>query len=153
VHREINLSFRTVPEFVDRPHGLKSAKMGALVFSLPIAWEKVMYEYEKDGVERRHPYCDYELVGKTPWNYGLTGTPPVPMEQPLGAVPFSSREPPILLRTTGARIPWEYEDGFDTVCAKTPESSVPYAEEEELILWPYGCAKLRMTELPLLEKQ
>ena len=41
-----------------------------------------------------------------------------------------------------------YEDGYDTVCSKIPESRVPMGKETEIHLYPYGCAKLRMTEIP-----
>ena len=36
------------------------------------------------------------------------------------------------------------------VCAKVPESRTPLEEEKEIELYPCGCAKLRMTELPLV---
>jgi len=43
------------------------------------------------------------------------------------------------------------EEGFETVCAKVPESREPIGEAREINLYPYGCAKLRMTELPLIK--
>ena len=49
------------------------------------------------------------------------------------------------------KIACRLEDGFETVCAKVPESTTPLEEEKEIRLYPYGCAKLRMTEMPLVE--
>ena len=49
------------------------------------------------------------------------------------------------------KINWGYEDGFDTVCAKLPESVKAQSDETEVEFVPYGCAKLRMTELPFAE--
>lgn len=47
------------------------------------------------------------------------------------------------------RIAWGYESGFESVCEKAPASREPISDEAEIELYPYGCAKLRMTELPL----
>ena len=30
-------------------------------------------EYTENGVERKFPYCDYQFIPKTPWNYGYAG--------------------------------------------------------------------------------
>ena len=67
--REITVTFDTVPALEDRPYGLKYAKMGSLIFSLPIAYEKRMLEYERGGVERKFPYCDYEYLPLSEWSY------------------------------------------------------------------------------------
>lgn len=37
-----------------------------------------MYEYEQDGIERKYPYCDYELLPKSDWNYGFSDTTLIP---------------------------------------------------------------------------
>ena len=49
------------------------------------------------------------------------------------------------------QIEWGFEDGYETVCAKEPLSRIPIGEKQEIELYPYGCAKLRMTELPMVE--
>ena len=48
------------------------------------------------------------------------------------------------------QIAWGLEDGYAAVCAKVPQSRIPSSETETVELYPYGCAKLRMTELPLI---
>ena len=50
------------------------------------------------------------------------------------------------------KIDWGFEDGYDDVCAKIPESTFPIGEIEEKTLYPYGCAKLRVTEIPFVKK-
>ena len=152
--REITIVFETSPKLLDRPHGLKTVKCGSLVFSLPIQYEKKMLEYTKDNVERKFPYCDYEYIGQSPWNYGFADTDFELLRRPLSDVPFSSEQPPLLLKAKLRKIDWGYADGYDTVCAKVPDSTrpLPNAPVEELLLYPYGCAKLRMTELPVVEK-
>ncbi|MGN1478193.1 MAG: antibiotic biosynthesis monooxygenase [Acutalibacteraceae bacterium] len=148
---EIRISYETAPEFISRPHDLKSVKCGSLVFSLPIKHEKIMHEYTTDGVERKFPYCDYELKGASPWNYAYCSESFELCRKSLSEIPFSSENPPVTIKAKAKKIDWGYEDGYDTVCAKTPHSREPVSDEEEITLYPYGCAKLRMTEMPLLE--
>lgn len=146
----IELEFTTLPVLVDRPHDLKSVRCGSLVFSLPISFEKKMYEYELKGVERKYPYCDYEYIPTSEWQYGLS-SPFFKLEQRnVSDIPFSSITPPVVLKAEVVRIPWGLEPRYETVCAKVPESRTPVGEAKEIELYPYGCAKLRMTELPLV---
>lgn len=149
--KEIRITFETTAHYVERPYQLKSVKCGSLIFSLPIKYEKVKHEYEKDGVERKYPYCDYEYVGKSDWNYGYCGEIFSVERKPVDKVPFSSENPPVILKTSVRKISWGLEDGFETVCAKVPESLEPIGEAEIAELYPYGCAKLRMTELPMVK--
>ena len=145
---EINVAFDATPEFIDRPHGLKSVKCGSLVFSVPIKHENKMLEYERDGVERKFPYCDYELIPVSDWNYAYSSNLLEVIKNGVAEVPFSSVNPPVMIKAGVKKIDWGYEDGYDTVCAKIPESREPMGDEEEVLLYPYGCAKLRMTEIP-----
>ena len=145
---EIEISFDTEPCFDERPHGLKSVRCGSLVFSVPIRYEAKMLEYERDGVERKFPYCDYELIPVSDWNYAYSGDSFEIIRNGVGEIPFSSKNPPVTIKAGVKKIDWGYEDGYDTVCAKIPESREAIGEEEEIFLCPYGCAKLRMTELP-----
>lgn len=147
---EINISFEATPYFESRPHGLNTVKYGSLVFSLPIKYEKIMYEYEKDGVERKFPYCDYEYIPTSPWSYGYSSDELSVVNGKTSLVPFSSEHPPITIKAKVAPINWGMEDGYETVCAKVPESALPTGAETEAELYPYGCSKLRMTELPMV---
>ncbi len=66
--RSITVSFETEAYTEKRPHNLNTVRCGSLVFSLPIKYRKKMYEYEKTGVERKYPYCDYEYIPESKWN-------------------------------------------------------------------------------------
>ena len=146
----IEIKFDTAPSMMLRPHNLRTVKCGSLVFSLPIEYEKRMLEYEKNGVERKYPYCDYEYLPKSEWSYAYS-SPFVTLEKrELSDVPFSSQNPPLVVKAKVKSIPWGYEHGYETVCAKVPQATTPLGEEKEIELYPYGCAKLRMTELPLI---
>ena len=109
-----------------------------------------MLEYERDGVERKFPYCDYELIPESEWRYAFDAEQQFTVNYSgLSAVPFSSEAPALGIPVRVRRIEWDYADGYDTVAAAYPESSVSSGETETIEFVPYGCAKLRMTELPL----
>ena len=146
----IGIEFDTLPTLVDRPHNLKSVKCGSLVFSLPIEYEKRMHEYERDGVERKFPYCDYEYIPKSEWSYGYSSPFFTVERKELSEIPFDSKRPPLVIKAEVKPIAWGLADGFERVCAKTPQSRLPEGEAKTVELYPYGCAKLRMTELPLI---
>lgn len=147
---EIRISFETEVCMVERPHQLRSIKYGSLIFSLPITYDKIMHEYTENGIVRKFPYCDYEYIGTSDWNYGYASNFFEIMRHPVGEIPFASDNPPISIKTEAQKIPWEYEDGFDSVCAKLPTSIFPIGGKETIELYLYGCAKLRMTELPVI---
>lgn len=148
--KKIDISFDTVPYFEKRPYDLNTVKCGSLVFSVPVKFETNMLEYERDGVERKFPYCDYELVPVSDWNYAYCNKELEIHRGEVGFVPFSSANPPVTVKASVQKISWGYEDGYDTVCAKVPESREPISDAKEILLYPYGCAKLRMTEIPLI---
>lgn len=148
--KEIIIVFDTVPYFEKRPYDLNTVKCGSLVFSVPVKFEKNMLEYERDGVERKFPYCDYELIPVSDWNYAYCANVLEIQWGEVSEVPFSSENPPVTVKATVKKINWGYEDGYDAVCAKVPESREPLSEAEEILLYPYGCAKLRMTEIPII---
>jgi hypothetical protein len=57
-----------------------------------------------------------------------------------------------VLKARVAPIEWGLEDGYDTVCAKIPESTKPIGDMRDIELYPYGSAKLRVTEIPKIQK-
>ncbi len=140
----VELSFSC--ELTSRPRGLACLWRGPLLYSLPIKerWEK--REYCKDGVERKFPYCDYEIFPESPWNYGFAGSCFEAEEHPMGKTPFSGKEPPVTVACSLAQVDWPFQWG---VCAVEPgKTSISVSETRKLV--PYGCTTLRMTELPVL---
>ena len=148
--REITVSFELKPHFEDYSYNLKYVKCGNLVFSLPIKFEKIMHEYIRNDVERKFPYCDYELVPQSDWNYAFADASLTVESKTPGEVPFSADEPPITVTAKMKKIDWGFEDGYTTVCAKTPKSLEAVSCKEDIKLVPYGAAKLRMTVMPLI---
>ena len=146
--QEINICFDTNPYFEKRPYGLNTVKCGSLVFSVPIKYEKKKYEYERDGVIRKYPYCDYEYLPLSDWSYGYADKTLVPIKRPLSNIPFSSENPPLVIKANIQKIGWGFEERYINVCAKVPNDTTALSEPMQILLYPYGCAKLRMTELP-----
>ena len=150
---EFLIEYTTAPKLISRPHGLKSAQWGSLVFALPREAEYVKLEYERNGVERKSPYCDYQLISSTPWEYGFAGTE-LGVEYHLGdGVPFSSKAPRVTLKAKMAPIDWGFAEGYRYIAAPTPRSRIALGKAEEKTLFPYGCAKLRVTELPMCREK
>ncbi len=126
-----------------------SIERGPLVYSLKIAteWKKL---------RGREPFADYEVFPTTPWNYALE----IDREHPersitfeskaVGATPFSQEGAPILARVKGRKLPgWGMEKN---AAAPPPKSPVTSREPlDDLILIPYGCTDLRVTEFPTLK--
>ena len=150
--REIKLEFDTAPYLKERPNNLYALQMGSLVFSVPIGYSKIMKEYTKSGVERKFPYCDYEFIPNTPWNYGFADTTFEASYNKVGDIPFSQADPPVTIRAKMKQINWGLKFPYRSICAKVPESRIPVSSEQIIELQPYGCAKLRMTEMPVLDK-
>ena len=148
----IEIAFEVKPVLIDRPYNLRTVRCGSLVFSLPIKFEKRMHEYIRKDVERKFPYCDYELIPQSDFNYAFAENEFKAERRDIGEYPFSESNPPIILKTKVCRINWGLADGYETVCAKIPESTVPLSTPETAELYPYGCAKLRMTEMPIIKK-
>ena len=146
---EINLEFETPVFLKERPNGLYTVQKGSLLFSVPISYEKKMHEYTRNGVQRKFPYCDYELIPKSDWNYAFSGEEFLSDFNGTGDIPFSESNPPVTVKATMKKINWGHRKMFRTVCAKIPKSTEPISDEIQIEFHPYGCSKLRMTEMPI----
>lgn len=147
----LNIEFIGDPHFVKRPYDLYTVEYGPLVFSLPLGTGYRMVEYTRDNVERKFPYCDYELSSKDEWRYGFSGELLKVCENTGDDIPFSSKCPSVSIETQLARVAWDYAEGYNTVAARCPDSVLGLSEPKEMTLIPYGCAKLRMTEMPIIK--
>ena len=145
---DIQIEFETTPNMKKRPNDLYALQMGSLIFSVPIQHEKEMREYTKKGVQRKFPYCDYEFIPKTPWNYGYADDEFSINFNGIGDIPFSQDNPPVTIRANMQQINWGLKFPYRSVARKTPKSRTPISNVQEIELCPYGCAKLRMTEMP-----
>lgn len=97
--------FSFVPVLTDRPNDMKAMVRGPLVFSLPITETCRKLEYVKDGVERKAPYCDYELTPASDWNYGFCTETFEVRGNEIGEFPFAVDNPPLQIKTEMVKIP------------------------------------------------
>lgn len=120
---------------------------GPLYYSVPIKEKKIMHEYEKNGVERKFPYCDYEFLPESDWNYAFTSEEFTVEENDVPEHPFSRSQPPVTIETVMAKIDWGLLPGQTGVCNEQPAGREKLSEEK-VKLQPYGCTNLRMTVMP-----
>ncbi len=144
----VELAMVFAPVFESRPRDMAVLRRGPLYFSVRIEEEWKRYEYTRYGVERKFPYCDYEIYPKSPWNYAFGEGEIVLTVHEIADYPFSAEHPPVELSVPLYPIDWGYEEGYNDVCAKVPHSRVPIGELRPVRMQPYGCTNLRMTELP-----
>jgi uncharacterized protein len=129
-------------------HNSLGVERGPLVFAVQIgeAWSKIQ------GSE---PCPYWEVHPTTPWNYGLLVDEDNPDASfglevgPAGFQPFDSVTAPVRLHARARRLPeWRLADNS---AGPLPESPVRSAEPAERVtLVPYGCARLRVAEIPQL---
>ncbi len=121
---------------------------GPLVYSLDLqgSWLKL---------RDRGLTADWQVFPTRAWNYALavneaTVSRLQVTEHPVGARPFAASDVGVQLHVRGRRVDeWLSEDG---VAKPVPESPVKSTDqEEELVLIPYGAARLRVTAFPQLD--
>jgi len=99
---------------------------------------------------------DWQIDPITPWNYALkvdVNNPSASIQffssNTIGPLPFSSNGTPVKAVVQGRLLPaWGIADN---AAAPPPPSPVTSSEPlERLVLVPYGAARLRIAEFPLL---
>ena len=158
--------------FEDRYNNSLAVLRGPLYFSLRIEKEYNSTKLNYDNFSYMGS-VDWEIKPLSAWNYGLildrgsTGNGYLIEEQPVGKFPFADRgdmiwtadsgkyyqweqDPPVTIRTRGFRIPgWEIKDNSADI--PPPGPIKVSGEPEEITLIPYGSAKLRITEFPVMD--
>ena len=110
-----------------------------------------MKEYEKNGVERKFPYCDYQIYAESEWQYGWSSEELEYKENSEYECAFSTAKPLCSIKAKVQKIDWGFRRGIEYIAADKPRSRKAEGAVEDIELIPYACAKLRMTELPFVE--
>lgn len=145
---QVNIWF-PMPLRVSRWYNSAAAiERGPLVYSLKIGedWQRI----KTQGLT-----ADWQVTPKTDWNYGLridTAHPDKSIQvtqHPVGDFPFTPNGAPVEVHVKGRKLPgWTLQDGSAGPLPGSPALSMQPLET--LILIPYGSAKLRITEFPVL---
>jgi hypothetical protein len=139
----------------------KSVERGPLTYALKIGEEVKVVKNHKDPVSYGASYD--EIRPTTPWNYGLIETKDdqlqaqyvVERKRAVSSSPWNPDSAPLQIRTKGRRIPsWQL---YNDMTGMLPYSFIygleTAKEEEELILIPYGCTNLRISQFPMVRKR
>jgi len=114
---------------------------------------RIEEEWKRCGGTDEWP--EWEVLPKTPWNYGLVVDEDGPVidavdVKPAAHQPWTVEAAPIELIARAKRIPgWKIGD--DQTVEELPQCPVISDEpEEEITLIPLGCARLRVGCLPVV---
>ena len=156
LHREwrdgdvVELDLSAPVRVVEREHAAIAVQRGPLTFALQVGenWRRIA-----ERADLTAEFSDWEVYPTTPWNVALVVDRSDParsfrLERGVpGDLPFSGSKPVIRLVASGQRVPeWSL---IDNSAGPVPDSPVsPATTVEEVTLIPYGCARLRVTELP-----
>ena len=150
----ITVELEDTPRLVPRPRGLKTVEYGALVYALPIKTGTKCWSMKRTAWSVNFPIV---IMNCCLVRNGDTGLPQRHLRFPVkhngDSVPFSSENPRVSLKASLCRIRWDYADGYENIAENTPVSKTAVGPREECELIPYGCAKLRMTEMPMVVRR
>lgn len=145
---------------------------GPLYFSLRIdkSYDSVRLKYDNYGYMGS---VDWEIRPESPWNFGLlidktnpgrgfkadtSGTGKYPFadtgdpvwDEEYGKYIINAEEPPVVITARGMQIPgWTMKDNSADSPPMSPVE--PTGDPVIIRLVPYGCAKLRITEFPVMD--
>jgi hypothetical protein len=145
---------------------------GPLCFSLQInkEYKSIKINYDNFGYKGS---VDWEIDPGSPWNYGLVIDQADIMrgikvtENPVSQFPFADKgdmiwssdsgkyivwnqDAPVIIKVKGMKIPeWTMKNNSADVPPLSPVK--PEGDVETITLVPYGCARLRITEFPVMD--
>lgn len=144
--------------------GAVTVDRGPLSYSLKIRekWEKIekspsVRHASGDRESFSENWPEWEVFPESPWNYGLVidkNAPDKSLSVEEKAIvaeqPWTSEDAPVIIKAKGKRLPgWRVENGMVQALPESPVESSEPAEDIEMV--PLGCARLRMSCLPVVD--
>jgi DUF1680 family protein len=137
-----------------------SIERGPITYALKIGEEVKRIKNDKDPIDYGDSYD--EIRPTTPWNYGLVEVADknlataytIEKKGTVSTFPWNLESAPIQIKTKGRRIPsWHI---YNEMTGPIPYSVIyqfeANQEQEEIILVPYGCTNLRISQFPVVRK-
>jgi DUF1680 family protein len=137
-----------------------SVERGPLTYALKIEEDWKQVKNDKDPIEYGDTY--YEVLPKTPWNYGLIQVPgdkldsafKVTNKGQVSNFPWNPESAPIQLKAAAKRIPsWQIYNGMTGPIPFSITNGLETEKEEEVTLIPYGCTNLRISQFPVVRRR
>ena len=136
-------------KYVSRPRDMFVIERGPLVYSLAIGEEWTKLEYVRNNVERKFPYCDWEIRPTTDWQFAFAkGDVAVTETGVVSDMPFDTACPPVTLDVPVVPVNWGWLEGYNMIANMVPASVKPEGDVRTMKFIPYGSTTLRLTEIP-----
>ena len=119
---------------------------------MPVKEKREIVEYEKNGVVRKFPYCDYTLTPDGEWRYAFTKKAAFNVENHPVKVPFSRTNLSVTISAELARVRWNHETGYDVIASEKP-GRIRVGSTERIKMQPYGATNLRIAVMSLLDDE
>ena len=137
-----------------------SIERGPITYALKIQEQETKVHNTKDTLDYGNTY--YEVRPGSPWNYGLVEAGndklnenfTIEKTNATGNYPWNLASAPIIIKTKARRIPsWQLYNGMAGPMPYTHIYGIEASkQQEQIILVPYGCTQLRISEFPVVGK-
>jgi DUF1680 family protein len=135
-----------------------SVERGPITYALKIGESATLVQNDKDPIDYGTSYT--EIRPTTPWNFGLIQVPDNKLEGeykvekkgPVSNFPWNPENAPLIIKTKAKRIPsWGiYNEMTGPIPYSITYQLETAKETEDIILIPYGCTNLRISQFPVV---
>ncbi len=141
---EISLKLPMEVNLEKRPNNSGYLTLGPVVYSLPLEEKWVV-------AQERNMFHDYEVYPGSRWQYGIIRTSPYTVDYgDIPLQPFESNQAPVRIEVQVESINNWNMTGNNAGEPPIVSDRIP-GSRKSVYFVPYGGAKLRMTEMPLLD--
>jgi DUF1680 family protein len=149
---EVTLTFPMEIRISEWGQNSRGIERGPLVYALRV--EEIWSEVRTDQWEDTF----FEVRPASNWNYAMleTSEGPAPFDvmesDQVPEMPWNLENSPVSIKTRGSILPyWQIENNSaGTVPVRNMENDLDYLESEEIVLVPYGCTTLRISQFPVM---
>lgn len=138
-----------------------SIERGPITYALKIGEARKTIKNEKDPIEYGNTYD--EIIPTTPWNYGLLDIADNKLEENYiveqksntSSYPWNPENAPVIIKAKAKLIPsWKiYNDMSGPIPYSNTYGMETMPDHEDIILIPYGCSHLRISQFPVVENK